>query len=102
MVKDFNSSKEFKISDEFMTNADVPAIATQGLIDSPKNPFTGKTLDSSAKEDPKNLTVIASAEWDVFKNDGTTYLPSRWYSVKDSIWKKDNWKLLKEYSVSPY
>ncbi len=102
MVKDFNSSKEFKISDEFMTNADVPTIATQGLIDSPKNPFTGKTLDSSAKEDPKNLTVIASAEWDVFKNNGTTYLPSRWYSVKDSIWKKDNWKLLKEYSVSPY
>ena len=101
MVKDFNGSKEFQISDTFMTNADVPTLATEGLIDSPKNPFTGKTLDSSAKENPENLTVIASAEWDVFKNNGTTYIPSRWYSVKDSIWKKDNWKLLKEKSVNP-
>lgn len=100
MVKDFNS-KEYKTSDEFMTNADVPALATDGLIESPKNPFTGKTLDSSAKENPDNLTVIASAEWDVFKNNGTTYIPSRWYSVKDSIWKKENWKLLQEKSVNP-
>ena len=29
MVKDFDS-KEFKVSDEFMTNADVPTLATEG------------------------------------------------------------------------
>ena len=40
LVKDFGST-EFTISDEFMTNADVPTLATQGLIENPTNPFTG-------------------------------------------------------------
>ena len=50
MIKDFNSS-EFKIDDSFMTNADVPTIVTDGLIDDPQNPFTGNHIDSNYKND---------------------------------------------------
>ena len=38
MVKDFNS-EEFTVSEEFMTNGDVPAIAMKDIIDNPRNPF---------------------------------------------------------------
>ncbi len=50
MVKDYGA-EGFDISDEFMTNADVPAIAFEGVVASPVNPFTGKAVDSSAKND---------------------------------------------------
>jgi len=43
MIKDFGSTG-FTVSEEFMTNADVPYIATQGIIDNPVNPFTGNPL----------------------------------------------------------
>ena len=33
-----------------MTNADVPYIATNELIDNPRNPFTGKVLSMDAKK----------------------------------------------------
>ena len=100
MVKDFDS-KEFKVSDEFMTNADVPTLATEGLFDSPKNPITGKSLDSSAKNDPENLKILASDEWDVVTNGGNQFNPGYWYSVKDDIWKKDNWTVGTEKKVMP-
>ena len=48
MVKDFGS-KEFVVSDEFMTNADVPSIALDGVIEQPMNPFTGKLINSDEK-----------------------------------------------------
>ena len=99
MVKDFNSTG-FTTSDEFMTNADVPTIATDGVIDSPKNPFSGKALDSSQKNADK-LYIQASDKWDVATNNGNTFLPSRWYSVHDSIWEKKNWELVSENSTLP-
>lgn len=48
MVKDFNR-KGFSTSDTFMTNADVPALAMEDLIRDPKNPFTGKAINSDEK-----------------------------------------------------
>ena len=97
MVKDFNG-EGFTASDEFMTNADVPTLATADLIESPKNPFTGKTIaaDENAKHDP---LIIASEKWDVAENNGTAFLPARWYTVHDSIWKKENWSLVAEDAV---
>lgn len=43
MVKDFNSTG-FTVDDSFMTNADVPYLASNGLLD-PVNPFSGNSLD---------------------------------------------------------
>jgi arylsulfatase A-like enzyme len=41
MVKPFNARGALVISEEFMTNADVPAIAAEGAINHPVNPYLG-------------------------------------------------------------
>jgi YidC/Oxa1 family membrane protein insertase len=43
LFKDFNA-KEFTVDNQFMVNADVPILATEGIISSPVNPFTEKKL----------------------------------------------------------
>lgn len=97
MVKDFDS-QEFKESSEFMTNADVPTIAVSGLIENPKNPFTGKIINNDEKYAHEQL-IIMSQNWDVAENDGNTFLPAYWASVKDDIWNKDNWSFSDELVV---
>jgi hypothetical protein len=89
LVKDFES-KDFTTSDEFMTNADVPTLATEGVIENPKNPFTGKEINSSEKTAHEQY-IILSEEWDVTINNGKTFLPAKWISIKDNLWDKDKW-----------
>ena len=99
MVKDFNST-EFTVSDEFMTNADVPTLAVSGVLENPINPMTGKPISNEDKFSHEQY-VIASSEYDTSKNNGTTYFPAKWYTVHDSIWNKDNWTLVAENEVLP-
>ncbi|MBQ3499425.1 MAG: membrane protein insertase YidC [Clostridia bacterium] len=103
LVKDFNS-KGFTTSDEFMTNADVPTLATQGLISNPVNPFTGKPINSDEKTAHDQI-VIVSTYWKVEDHKGNTFLPSRWASVSDNLHDKHNWSfydsevVLKEHKL---
>jgi len=90
LVKDFNST-EFTTSTEFMTNADVPVLATQGIIENPTNPFTGKLLTSDEKT-AHDQYLIMSRNWEISKNNGTTFTASTWVSVKDDVWNPDNWE----------
>lgn len=76
LVKDFGSN-EFSISDEFMTNADVPSIATEGLILDPINPYTGNAISSYTKNERKQY---------VFDN-------ARWLSVHTNIYDLSNWEV---------
>lgn len=99
MVKDFDS-RGFKTSEEFMTNADVPALAVEDIIDEPINPFTGKVLDSSEKTAHAQY-VLVSGEADAKTNSGTTFLPGTWYSVHGNIWDKTNWRKEAEDAVLP-
>ncbi|MBR3082366.1 MAG: YidC/Oxa1 family membrane protein insertase [Clostridiales bacterium] len=92
MVKDFNSRGEFTQSEEFMTNADTPYLATKDVIENPVNPFTGKQISNDAKNGEQK--IFYSGDWGVDKNNGNTFKPGQWYSVKDNIWKKANWKYL--------
>lgn len=94
MVKDFNST-EFETSEEFMTNADVPALAVEDAIEKPINPFTGKSIHNEEKT-AHDQYLIASEIADLTKNNGTTYLPSKWYAVHDDMRNPANWKLLSE------
>ncbi len=89
MVKDFDS-EGFTTSDDFMTNADVPTLAVKDLIPNPKNPFTGKPINSDEKF-AHDQFIIVSNEWKVEKNNGNAYLPSKWASVHDNLWDKNNW-----------
>ncbi len=91
MVKDFNA-ESFITDYSFMTNADVPAIAMDGLINDPVNPFTGKTINSDDKYNPEQH--ILNTDWHTDLNNGTTFLPGQWYSVHDNIFDLRNWKEL--------
>lgn len=103
MMKDFGS-EEFVTSDAFMTNADVPTLAMENLIQNPQNPFTGKIINSDEKY-AHDQFIIMSWDGEVNVNDGNTFLPARWASVKDNLWDKNNWTfydqnmVLDEYSV---
>ena len=92
LVKDFGSRGELKTSEEFMTNADTPYLATKDVVSNPVNPFTGKPITDEGKKN--GITVFHSESWKVHYNNGNVYKPGDWYSVKDSIWKKENWKYL--------
>ncbi len=48
LVKDFDS-RELKIDNTFMTNADTPSIAFKELIENPVNPFTHQSITDDAK-----------------------------------------------------
>lgn len=91
MVKDFNST-EFTVSHEFMTNADVPTLAVQGLIENPVNPFTKKAITNNEKYAHEQYITLSN-DWETDENNGNTFLPSKWASVKENIWDEDNWKV---------
>ena len=94
MVKDFDATG-FTISDEFMTNGDVPTLATSGIIENPENPFTHNPIDSSLKDGPQ--TVLLSYDWDVATNNGNTYLPGSWYRVDGNPHDPANWEYLGDW-----
>ena len=99
LVKDFNS-KEFSVSDEFMTNADVPAIMVEDTIENPVNPLTGNTISSNYKNE-NDLYIIRSLQWRTNVNNGNTFLPSTWAIVKDNMWDKNNWTFIDQEVVDP-
>lgn len=95
MVKDFNSEGELVTSDEFMTNADVPTLAVQGLIENPVNPYTGVAITSDAKTAHRQYIMQhAGREWDVTVNNGNVLMPTYWMSVGDNIWDGDDWEYI--------
>lgn len=97
MVKDFNS-KGFVTSDTFMTNADVPTLAMEELIEQPINPFTGKIINDDEKY-AHDQFVILSHRYEVDLNNGNTFLPSEWAQVNDNMWDRDNWTFYEELTV---
>lgn len=97
MVKDFDA-EGFTTSDAFMTNADVPTLAVQGVIEEPTNPFTGKPINSDEKTAHDQIIILSDA-FNLTRNNGNTFLPSRWASVHDDRWNMDNWTFYNEEVV---
>jgi len=96
MVKDFGD-KDFKINNDFMTNADTPTLAMDGLIESPVNPFTQNAITDDAK-DADEQHVFYTDFWGTEYNNGNTFLPGSWYALKNhDIFTMDNWSKLGEH-----
>ena len=98
MVKDFDAAGDFRTDEAFMTNADVPTIALQGLVEEPVNPFTGRTIDDSAKTETGEVIVTSAFIWDINVNRGKVFDTSDgyFYSVHDDIFDKNNWTRIGE------
>lgn len=92
LVKDFGARGEIKTDMTFMTNADVPTLALEGIVENPINPFTGNPVNSEAKADGVYITTD-----DIFmphhgKSDYIfTVKDELWYHVKDNIFVDSNW-----------
>ena len=100
MVKDFDS-EGFTTSDEFMTNADVPSLATKGVISAPLNPFSGTDLSDTHEKTAHDQYILCSDYWEVEINNGNKFLPGKWYSVHDDMRDPSNWKVVAENSELP-
>ena len=70
MVKDFGSN-EFRTDNTFMTNADTPTLAFNGLIPDPQNPFLNRPVTDEEKEKPEQN--ILYTELNININNGTVF-----------------------------
>ncbi len=86
---------EYEVNEEFMTNADVPTMAFDGLVENPVNPFTGKQVNNDEKY-AHDQHVLASGIWDIMKNNGTRFEPGTWLSVHDDVRDVNNWKEIED------
>ncbi len=100
MVKDFDS-EGFTTDYTFMTNADVPTIATNGLIDAPINPYTGNPINSDPKSGDLYISYSMDQDedtWNPNYNSGNTFAYTAdtvWFKlINGNIYEPDNWVLV--------
>jgi len=91
LFKDFNSTGKLKTDMSFMTNADVPVLALDGVADT-INPFTGKSL----RENPKSqgLYITTNHLWQPFRHSKRTFNinADQWIFVHNNIFDSNNWE----------
>ncbi len=91
MVKDFDSTG-FTVDDStFMTNADTPLLALNGLVEDPVNPFTGKALSDATKYLPEQLVAYEGSVRPDY-NNGTTFDELTWYANRNNIFDLSAWR----------
>jgi hypothetical protein len=91
LVKDFNATGDVKTDMTFMTNADSPLLAIEGLLEDPKNPFTGKALRAE-KENGANIFLGGSSQLRDYTGYEALDKVSQFYHVSDTIFDEGNWK----------
>ncbi len=88
MVKDFGSTG-FNTDVSFMTNADVPYIATCGIIDDPVNPFTGHPII----QDHSMPIYAFNSDWSGAGSDATAFGEDDVYVFNgDNVFDIDSWE----------
>lgn len=97
LVKDFDSTGDLTTDYSFMTNADTPVLAFEGIVENPVNPYTGKKIDNS-KKDEEEQHIFATMFWDVSRNNGNTFTSDEWYALKNhNIFDMNNWSFIGIY-----
>lgn len=92
MVKDFNSHG-FKTDYQFMTNADTPLLAFEGLIKDPVNPFTEKRINDVVKQNPEQH-IFWTNIYQTNINNGNTFMPGTWLTLYNhDLFDMANWKV---------
>ncbi len=96
LVKDFDASGNLKTDSAFMTNADVPYLATQGAIVNAKNPYTDAVISNTEKTAHPQF-IIRGTEWSIYLNNGNAFDKAIWASIDNTdgngnIWDEADWQ----------
>lgn len=96
LVKDFGET-EIKTDYRFMTNADTPLLAMDGIIEEPRNPFTGKTMTDEVKQQPEQH-VAYSRVWNIELNgrDSTQFQILLWLAVRKNALDVSAWRVMED------
>lgn len=103
MMKDFtdtpdkkSAGRQFTADNRFMTNADVPALAFEGIVKNPTNPWTGKPIQKRSED--AAYGVAADAPYDPAKHGVFKYKLKgvKMFDVFDNMANISNWKERKE------
>lgn len=99
LVKDFDSHG-FSVDERMMSNADVPAIATDGLIEDAANPFTGERFRFFS-EAGDEAYMLAGIPWNTGDTLPTTFDMSGhvWVHVKDDVRDSSNYAVVDDDEV---
>jgi hypothetical protein len=98
LVKDFNAHGNIVVSNEFMTNADMPVIATASLAKNSReevaNPFTGNELSS----DPKSgeILIIDGPVHPQAHHKNSFIIDNIWEVKNQNIFEAENWVKVEE------
>jgi len=93
LVKDFNSTGKANISEKFMTTADVPALALNGIIEG-HNPYTGNNIFEPQNKIPFDVVHI---DFRPHKQGKFKYSVIDHYRVTDeNIFDIKNWEVVYE------
>lgn len=92
LYKDFGSSGEMKIDDSFMTSADTPYIAMNGLLENPINPFTNRPIYRPEEKAGKQY-IMYTDNWALTSDSGNVFQDTIWYSLEgQDIFDMDSWQ----------
>ena len=90
MVKDFGATG-FTTDTSLMTNADVPYLATYGVINDPVNPFTGNPITMDGVHDMP-FYIIDSNDWLEAGADDYRFAEDDWYSFNGTnVFDIESW-----------
>jgi hypothetical protein len=88
LFKDFNGNGNLRTDMSFMSTADVPSLAIEGIIENPINPFTGSSITSGVKEKPLLILIHRLRN----KNENEILIsPKNSYYVHENIFDEGNW-----------
>jgi hypothetical protein len=91
LVKDFGAVGKLSQNFDFMTNADVPLLALNGIVENPVNPWTNRPLSDKEKE---NGAFITNNEFFMAHEHDRNKLrikDDEWIHVHDNIFDQNNW-----------
>jgi hypothetical protein len=91
LVKDFNASGDLVTDNTFMTNADVPLLASQDIISNPINPFTRVPLQGKKEN---GVIITTSLLWNPPSHGKYTFKIDKdeWLRVHDNIFDPSSWE----------
>ncbi len=93
MVKDFGSTGLFKSDLTFMTNADTPALATVGIIENARNPFTDNAFAVSDKRSYLKIADPAAESTRIRHNTQWKINPEDYWTVDgDDVYDESAWR----------